>query len=134
MLSARIIPRIVPCGKPSVRRTAISVTLSRAAIAIVLAAIRRMTRTMIVEMRVTRSFTFPSIETKPFWNSFSVSVFVGYGEFSNIASISLRAARSTAASESALIQNRPDEALHAREGLLEVLAVEVDGRVSSGRS
>ncbi len=36
---------------------------------------------------VTTAFTFPSIETKPFWNSFSVSVFVGKEEFSNIASI-----------------------------------------------
>ena len=63
--------------KPRVRRTAISVTLSRAAIAIVFPAIRRMTRTMMAPIEVMRSFTFPSIDTIPFRNAFSVSVFVG---------------------------------------------------------
>ena len=32
---------------------------------------------MITEIDVRRSFTFPSIETQVFWNSFSVSVRVG---------------------------------------------------------
>jgi len=50
--------------------------------------------------------TFPSIETKPFWNSFSVSVFVGDEEFSNIASTA-RGSRCAASADSALIQNVP---------------------------
>src|ERR1035441_5045369 len=51
--------------------------LSRAAIAIVFAAMRRITKTMMTPIDVTRSFTFPMSDMKDIWNAFSVSVFVG---------------------------------------------------------
>ncbi len=76
-LSASMRPRIASRVKPSVRNTASSVTRSRAVIAIVLAAMRRMTKATIVAIDVRRSFTFPIIETKVIWKAFSVSVFVG---------------------------------------------------------
>ena len=105
-LSARMSVRMSGLPKPRVRRTAISVTRSRAAIAIVFAEMRRMTRTIAVEMPMTTALTFPSIETKPFWNSFSVSVFVGDEEFSNSASTA-RGSCCAASADSALIQNVP---------------------------
>ncbi len=92
--------------KPRTRKTAISVTRSRAAIAIVFAAIRRMTTAMIVVIDPTRSFTFPSIETHMLWNSFSVSDRVGYEEFSNIASICF-GTRSVSATEAVFSQYQP---------------------------
>ena len=42
---------------------------------------------MALLMPFSMSLTFPSIWTKPFWNSFSVSVFVGASVLSNISSI-----------------------------------------------
>ena len=99
-------------------------TLSRAAIAIVFAAMRRMTATMMTPIEVTRSLTFPTSDMNDIWNAFSVSVFVGYGEFSNIPSIvSMREVAALASR--ALIQTMPSVRAEPRRGLLEVLPVEV---------
>src|SRR5512140_91849 len=97
-LSPRMRPTIRVREKPSVLRTATSTTRSRTFSATVFAATTTTTATMIAPSDVRRSWTFPRSATKPSVKAFSLSVFVGFGEFSKKSSICLGRRSAQAAS------------------------------------
>ncbi len=74
-------------GKPIAFSTATSVTRSRAAIVMVIAASRMIMKIEQTLIDVSRNFTLPNMFTNWRLNSFSVNVSVGSGLFLNAASM-----------------------------------------------
>src|SRR5664279_5911626 len=86
-----------------------------------------MTKTMTAPMEVMRSFTFPSIDTIPFRNAFSVSVFVGVRRvFEHCVDHGSEALRGGGVLR--LDPDRGGRTIERREPLVDDPAVEKEGR------
>src|SRR6266404_5370025 len=91
---------------PSVFKTATSRVRSRIDMAMVVAETSKVANTTAKQILRIKAFTLPMLLMKLNWNAFSLSVFVGSGEFRNMASTA-DATEETLFGESARMANVP---------------------------